>query len=210
MITRIFAIISSIFFPTYCYLCKKEGSHEESLCTKCCKKLQRAYETPFPYITSIYSFKDSHVKRIIHAIKYFHRKDLLLPFAKDIAEKIIEQEANQSVIIPIPMPRLRVYIRGYNHAEALAQEIAYITHLPLRGDILFRNNYKKKKRQVLMRSRAERLKNQHNAFRVDGSLRGLSCVLIDDVTTTGATLQEARRVLLLHGASSVTAYTIAH
>ena len=61
-----------------------------------------------------------------------------------------------------------------------------------------------------MHSRAERLKNQHNAFVVQTSVQGLSVILVDDVTTTGATLLEARKVLLEAGATSVQAYTVAH
>jgi competence protein ComFC len=206
MITAIKKIVTSIFFPSYCYLCRKEGV---TLCEDCLSQRNLAYDTPSPCITPIYSFKDPAIKKIIHAIKYFHRKDLVEPFASTLSEEILKQKVETScVLIPIPMPTLRKYSRGYNHTEAIAHCISTQTGLLMRKDILVRNSHHK--RQVKTKSRSERLKNQHNAFSIQTSVEGMQCILIDDVTTTGATLLEARKLLLAHGAHSVKAYTIAH
>jgi competence protein ComFC len=211
MITKLFSHLSSIFFPTYCYLCKKEGLPDESICAACLLHFRKPIDTPAPYINSMYSFKEPVIKKIIHAIKYFHRKDLLNPLAKIIAQEIIVGENLSSyTLIPIPMPTFRKYIRGYNHTEALVNKIAVLTSLEVRTDLLLRNPLKSKKRQVMTQSRSERLKNQHNAFTIQGNVSGMSIVVIDDVTTTGATLSEARKILLEHGASRVVAFTIAH
>ena len=146
-----------------------------------------------------------------HAIKYFHRKDLIAPLALKIAHKIAKKENMATyTLVPIPMPKFRSYLRGYNHDEALVFAIAHYTKLSARTDILIRNPLKNKKRQVLTKSRSERLNNQHDMFIVHSDLAGMSIILIDDVATTGATLSEARRVLLQHGAGSVEAFTIAH
>ena len=206
MITAIRNLITSLFFPSYCYLCHKEG---EPLCNECLSKRIRAYDTPSSCITPIYSFKDPAIKKIIHAIKYFHRKDLIEPLASIIAKEIAEQKTNTPyTLIPIPMPTLRKYIRGYNHTEEIARSISIRTKIPVRYDTLKRTS--NHKRQVKTKSRSERLKNQHNTFSVHTSIDGMHCILIDDVTTTGATLLEARKKLLAHGARTVKAYTIAH
>ena len=200
--------IIGILFPPYCYVCKKENTQ---LCDSCLQHFAQAVDTPSPYITSIYSFKDPHIKKIIHAIKYFHRKDLITPFAKIMSSEILkEKEYTTYILLPIPMPPLRKYTRGYNHTEALAQQIHTETSLTLRTKTLLRNPCVSKKRQVQTKSRKERMRNQHNAFIVNEPVKGMNIILIDDVATTGATLLEARRVLLEHGVSRVIAYTIAH
>jgi competence protein ComFC len=212
MINNIFskcsAFIIGILFPSYCYVCKKENIQ---LCDHCLQHFTRAIDTPSPCITSIYSFKDPHIKKIIHAIKYFHRKDLIVPFAKIISSKIQkEKDYTSYTLIPIPMPVFRKYVRGYNHTEALAQHISKEISLTLHTKILRRSHLVSKKRQVLAKSRKERLRNQHNAFTVTSSVQGMNIILLDDVSTTGATLLEARKILLEKGASRVIAYTIAH
>ncbi len=205
MITSLTKTLSTIFFPSYCYLCHNEGA---SLCTSCLKERKRSYDTPYPWISSIYSFKDPSIKKIIHAIKYFHRKDLVAPLVEALIEEINQSHKHNHVLVPVPMPKLRKYIRGYNQAEAIATELSKQTRIPIRSDIL--NRLSSPARQVKTKNRNDRLKNQHNAFSTQKDISGLQIILIDDVTTTGATLLEARHVLLQNGATSVEAYTLAH
>lgn len=202
--------ILSLFFPASCFICN-QAKDNESVCATCLSQCKKAVDTPSPYIESLYSFKDSSIKRIIHAIKYFHRSDLLIPFTIAISSEIKKIENSSTyILISIPMPKLRLYRRGYNHSEALAQKISSILNIPFKKDILLRNPTQKKVRQVTTHSRGERFKNQHNSFIVSKNVQGKNIILIDDVTTTGATLNEARRVLLAHGAKDVKAFTIAH
>ncbi|MCF7843734.1 hypothetical protein K9M47_02450 [Candidatus Gracilibacteria bacterium] len=106
------------------------------------------------------------------------------------------------------MPRIRKYIRGYNQAELISLSLSKQCSLPTISNTLIRTS--SPKRQVTTKTRGERLKNQHNSFKVIKDVTGLNIVLVDDVTTTGATLSEARSVLLKAGARSVKAVTIAH
>jgi competence protein ComFC len=208
-LTRILSSPISVFisflFPSYCYGCKKEGI---SLCDTCLVSSAKAINSPYPFIVSLYSFKDPLIKKSIHAIKYFHRKDLILPFAKHLAHEIKKDTTSTTLLIPIPMPTYRKCIRGYNHAEALAKEISKITHTPYSSTILLKKSGST--RQVATTSRTSRLKSQRNTFLVRARVDGRHIILIDDVATTGATLSEARRILLENGAVSVQAYTIAH
>ena len=205
MISRILTSITTILFPSYCFICKKEGG---ALCSTCLSQRKKVFDTPSPSITSIYSYRDPYIKKIIHSIKYFHRKDLIAPLVTELSHEILSHSPQPDVLVPIPMPYLRKVMRGYNHAEALAQCISLQTNIPVRSEILIRA--RSKKRQVTTHSRRERLQNQHNAFTVQQNVEGLHIILIDDVSTTGATLLEARRVLIEQGAASVSAYTIAH
>ena len=210
MISKIIIKIASIFFPYYCFVCKKETG-DVAICRDCLKCLQKPIDTPAPYITSLYSFKNEHIKKAIHGIKYFHRKDLLISFAILLAETIKEDEHYKSyILVPIPMPQFRKYIRGYNHTEVLAKLISTSLDVPYQNNILLQNRKVRNSRQVLTQSRSERLQNKKNTFIVAQNIKNINIILIDDVTTTGATLKEARRVLLQAGASRVMAFTIAH
>ncbi len=205
-----FSKIFSILFPPYCYSCKKEGF---ILCPQCLQRCRKSLNTPAPYITSIYSFKDPVIKKAVHSIKYFHRKDLIVPLISPLIQEVkqitsrYESDINW-ILIPIPMPRLRKYIRGYNQAELIAKEISKQNNLPVKTKILARSH--SYKRQVTTHSRSERLSNQHNTFKVSQSVKDFHIILIDDVTTTGATLSEARTLLMQSGAKVVQAITIAH
>lgn len=200
---KTFSKIISIIFPSRCYNCHKEGI---SLCNSCLKSSRKVLDTPHTYITSIYSFKDPVIKKSIHAIKYFHRKDLVEPLTQELANEI--GVANKCILVPIPMPRIRKYMRGYNQAELIALSLSKKCSLLIRTDLLIR--IKSPRRQVTTKTKSERLENQHNSFKVINSVKDMNIILVDDVTTTGATISEARNTLLKAGANNVKAVTIAH
>jgi competence protein ComFC len=174
----------------------------------CLRQRSLAITSEASPIISIYSFRDSHIKKAIHAIKYSHRKDLIHPLVQKIITDIRKRDYSSYVLMPIPMPRLRKYIRGHNHAETIAQVIGKQVNIPVVTTTLIRLS--SKKRQVKTISRKERFNNLHNTFTLQESVSGMNIILIDDVTTTGATLLEARKKLLTSGALHVIAYTIAH
>ncbi|MFA6608439.1 MAG: phosphoribosyltransferase family protein [Candidatus Paceibacterota bacterium] len=111
-------------------------------------------------------------------------------------------------IVPIPMPKIRKYIRGYNQAELIAKELSQKTSIPIKNNVLTRTY--SPKRQVKSHTRNERLKNQHNSFQTTSSVNGLNIILVDDVITTGATIFEARNILQKSGANKVVAISLAH
>ena len=202
--------ILSTIFPPHCYGCGKESF---SLCPKCLQNCKKSLDTPAIYITSLYSFRDPLIKKMIHAIKYFHRKDLIRPLTYELAKELYRKEDSQLktknfILVPIPMPLLRKYIRGYNQAELIAKILSKECSLSINTRILLRKSAPK--RQVMTTTKSERLQNQHNTFKINESVKNLNIILVDDVTTTGATIFEARNLLLKAGASTVQALTIAH
>ena len=206
MIPNYFGKIIEILFPPSCICCHKEGS---PLCNSCVARLHRALDTPYIFIHSTFSFRDPKVKQIIHSIKYYHRKDLIIPLVNVVASEMRHSPINYTgVLIPIPMPKIRRWMRGYNQAEEITKILSSNLKLPMRTNILVRT--RNAKRQVEASTRGARLLNQKNTFIVQGEVNNLDIILIDDVTTTGATILEARKVLLNHGASSVIAVTLAH
>ncbi len=198
-------ILDTLFFPCICFVCKKNN---ETICTSCLQSLPRPLDTPENFILSRFSYKDKRVKKIIHAIKFFHRKDLIQPLASEMTLPLNEKDTSHYIVVPIPMPYTRKLFRGYNQSELLARALAQHSGLELDSSALVRK--RSPSRQVTTLSRKERLTNQKNSFRATVHGEGKHYLLVDDVTTTGATLREARQALVDAGAASVHAVTIAH
>lgn len=195
-----------ILFPSQCIGC---GKNHRPICDHCIRLSRKSLGVPVPYITSAFDFRDPVIKKAIHAIKYYHRKDLVAPLAFLLAENLRQIPLIETfILIPVPMLRSRKLFRGYNQAELIALELSKLLGLPVRTDLLYRT--KSTVRQATIRTKQERVENQRGVFSAKEDLTGKNFLIIDDVTTTGATLSEARKILLKHGAAQVLAATLAH
>lgn len=199
------ANIFSFLFPSRCLGC---GTPDAALCERCIILSRKSLSTPEPYITSLFDFKDPLIRRAIHAIKYHHRKDLIAPLALALAKELGKTVHEESILVPVPMPAFRKFMRGYNQAELIAEVLGKELGLPVWNDVLTRN--KISKRQAMIATRSERLRNQNGSFAADNKAHHERFIVVDDVTTTGATLKEARKALLQKKASHVEAVTLAH
>lgn len=195
----------SFLFPPQCLGCRKNGV---SLCDRCIQLVRKSLTAPHSYIVSAFDFKDPLIKRAIHAVKYYHRRDLVPPLSLVLADELKKIPLENTVLIPVPMHPLRKLLRGYNQAELIARELAKMLELPVDTSLV--TKIKNGKRQATIKHRKERLKNQHGAFALKGDAQSGTYLLIDDVTTTGATLEELRSLLIQHGAKTVRAATLAH
>jgi len=121
----------------------------------------------------------------------------------------------ESLVIPISLHKRRLRWRGFNQAEEIAKGLAKYFSLELRSDILSRAKYNKP--QVKLKKK-ERLENIKGCFEIKspldkggwGILSGRNILLIDDVATTGATLNEAARILKENGAAEVWGLVVAN
>jgi competence protein ComFC len=201
-----------LLFPSFCALCNKP---KETLCAQCLKSLKLSVDIIHPETYSHFSYKDPNVRLLLKKIKYYHRPHLLEDLVREVfssyeVRKMIAA-CNNPLLIPIPTPLLRVFSRGENHTKNLAKIISNHLNLPVENNLLVRRKHTKQ--QVKTLSKKERQKNVRNIFQVvttnqiDGRR---TLILIDDVTTTGATLEEARRILKQAGYNNVKAITLAH
>lgn len=182
-------------------------------------ELPRAISSPENFIIPIFSYKNQTMRDIVHQIKF--KGNLII--ASKISEIVTEEihalisettsfEKNKKyILIPIPLSTQRLRDRGYNQAELVTKNISrYIPEILHRTNILIRKINTDP--QTKTRSRKERLVNIKNCFSVKDSeeIRHAHIILFDDVTTTGATLVEAKKTLKKAGAKNVTAFTVAH
>lgn len=174
-----------------------------------------------PHIFSIFYYKNATVKKLIKKIKYKGDRNATLQASKvlydylleDTSEKLEMNNFAHPIIMPIPATKHRMKEHGFNQCERI---VKYIEKLDQNNYFRFSYNelikIKENESQAHTKNRIERLKNIKNSFAIKHPeiVREQNIILIDDVWTTGATLEEARKELLEEGARSVVAYTIAH
>ncbi len=140
-------------------------------------------------------------RRIIHSLKYGYVERLATVIAQDIARQA--DGSGFDVAFPVPLHRSRRRRRGFNQAELILGALGWPT---LPGELSRTRNTET---QVGKTAR-DRLRNVGGAFAYTGpSLAGLTVALVDDVVTTGATVNECARVLKDHGARRVVAFAFA-
>lgn len=153
---------------------------------------------------------DGAARELVHRLKYGDRLDLAGPMGRWMARAGTEVLVGADALVPVPLHRRRLWARRFNQAEELGKAIARASGLPLEAGVLRR--VKATPTQVGL-SATERARNLSGALRVPEAeklnVRGRRLVLIDDVMTTGSTLDAAARALRRAGAAEVDALVFA-
>ncbi len=199
----------------YKYLCesclKKITLQEENYCFRChnltrygniCAKCKD--KSPLQGIVVAAPYQNPILKESIHYLKYHRLKELSLPLSWLMVEKLEGfpwQKRKNWIIIPVPLAKRRLKDRGFNQAELLARNIAKWLNISFSSAIIERIKFCVPQMEV--HDRRERKANVLNSFRIKKSfnpalLKGKKIMLIDDVSTTGATLEECAKVLRVH------------
>lgn len=144
----------------------------------------------------------------LYRLKYHNKRNYGKIFAREMAQQYTGEIERWKIdeIMPVPLHPSRRRKRGFNQAEIIAGELASLTGIPLRTDVLFR--IKKTSPQKSL-GRKERQANLKGAFAVSGTWKACKNVLlIDDIYTTGATLERAAKMLRIAGAQNVYFLTV--
>lgn len=172
-------------------------TREQGRCPRC-----RRISSPVTQARAIGVY-DGTLRNIIHALKYGGRRSLARPLAARMRERGADVLEGADLLVPVPLHRSRRRARGFNQAAELAR------HLPLPVAHLLRRRRATRPQADL--PAAKRHANVRAAFvpRRGARVAGLCVVLVDDVSTTGATLEACARVLVEAGAREVRALTAA-
>ena len=150
--------------------------------------------------------KEGKLQEIIHLLKYRGITSVGMELGREIGDVIIRdplfQEAH--MLVPVPLHKLKLRERGYNQSLVLCKGIAEVTHIPVRTDFLVRLKYTQSQTKL---SLDERKGNVGGAFAINRKrfpdADEKTMILVDDVVTTGSTMNACAQVLLDHGARRV-------
>ena len=169
-----------------------------------------------PKISAIYAATEYHDKTISELVirLKFHGvagiSDVLAGLLILHLELARFARKDGQIIIPVPLHKKRLRERTYNQAELVAKKIAQYLGLPMRVDVLKRIKNTSPQTEISdRRARRENIKNAFACARPE-AVKGKTIILVDDVATTGATLNECGRALRQSGARSVIAFVVAH
>jgi len=204
-------LASLLLYPTFCSGCQRIGKH---LCFSCYEKLEYLCSDVELKIEPLYldtvqaavAYKPP-VNTILHKLKYQSVRDLGQYCGQLIFQTVALPEIDIVTYIPLHPSKQRA--RGFNQAQVIAETLA---NLMKKKCLPMLSRVKNTTSQALLQSDVDRQHNMSSAFQPKSSLKilGQKVLLIDDVVTTGNTLNEASRVLKLAGAAVVSGVTVAH
>lgn len=238
ILNNIFSCISSVIFPMDCCVCGKYCSNAicdscwndvilitDLACRKCSKPYfnQYLYEEGVELICEeccenalfferalAYGVYQDVLIKIIHEFKFNNKPYIGKHLSYKLA-KLIENEddfRNADLIISVPLHRNKERKRGYNQSYLLAKELSKIMKIKLLKDVLYKV---KDTESQSLKSMKERRKNIRGSFLIknEGKIKEKSVILVDDVLTTGSTVNECSRILRHAGAKKVYVLTVA-
>ncbi len=185
------------------------------LCIKCGRSISGGLYCPdcwrsknqIDSIRSVFVF-DGIIRKAIHELKYYHLRSIAILLGDYMADYFKTNNLYCDYLVPIPLHNNRLKYRGYNHSELLARRISEQVNIPILNDCLIR--IKDNKPQARTTSIGERILNVDNIFRSKSELvRDKVITLVDDVCTSGATLESCAKSLKLAGAKQVFGFTLA-
>jgi len=224
-------------FPEECLICHKTVQNTYPVCDACLKQISLRIgficpvcfkKLPFNQLSPCPScrpkthlkalmavgfYEDKILKELIHQFKYQNITSLAVPLAQlmiDHLEKYFPNQENNYYLVPIPLSRQKERQRGYNQSLLLAEIISQKLNYPLLKNILLRQ--KNTISQITIRDYQKRKENIKDAFLVVQSemIKNKNILLIDDVFTSGATLEEAAKTLKMAGAKNIIGLVLAH
>jgi len=233
---RFLKLFLDIFFPWQCLYCKKEIHLSYPLCKKCqanipinssficpaCEKKLKNFSKHYCFrktnltALGIVSFYQNPIlKKTIHFFKYQSVISLQKPLSS-LMIKFLEKtnffskiNKKDIIVIAIPLHKRKENLRGFNQSELLAKSISTHFSLNYHSKVLLR--IKNNTPQAKINNLSDRKKNSKNIFQISNPnlIKNKWIILIDDVYTSGSTMQEAARILKKSGAKKVIGLVLA-
>lgn len=215
---NIYHSVINLLLPLKCIGCKKINYY---ICDDCIAKIPPPNHEKLEKIEACFDYQHPLIKKAIWDLKYYNKKHA----AKILGQQIYEHNKEEIsdlrilhngepfIIIPVPLSKERRRERGYNQAEHLAKSFIQNVNsniFELRTDIVFKN--RDTGHQARIHNKKIRLKNMVGAFSLNKNIniKNRIVFVIDDVTTTGATITEIMKLLKKAGAREVYGLTVAH
>ncbi len=207
MKTSLLTDLLHFIYPNTCAACEKKLWQQENiLCLNCETDLPQTKfwldtdnpvaqkfwgKVPITNASSFLTFKKGlRVQKLIHNLKYNGRQDIGLKIGQLFGRRLAESPlyADIDLLIPIPLHQEKLLLRGYNQSDLIAQGMAETMGKEWRADLLVRTYYTESQTH---KSRVERWLNTKSVFAVNKTdyISGKHILLVDDVITTGSTIE---------------------
>jgi ComF family protein len=223
-----FDALVHLFLPHHCAGCGSDiMSRQQVLCLSCIDRLpvtqfhryannpvEKIFWGRLPLISAasyLYFSKDSLLQKLVHQLKYNGHKELGLFMGRKMGEALLGSWRFDGIdaLVPLPLYAARERKRGYNQAALLCQGMADVMQVP----VLLNNIRRRVSSETQTRkNRIERWQNMQDKFELQQphSIRGKHILLVDDVITTGATLEACGQALLTAGNLQLSIMTMAY
>ena len=213
-----------LVYPNCCECCDgKLLKHEELICSSCRIDLPRvnienlldnqvhlrmAGRFPIHYAYTFYHYrKRSGVKALLRSLKYKGVKEVGILVGQWMGAELLRKNMNdEMLVIPIPLHASRMKKRGYNQSEYIAIGVANMIGMPVNTIDLVK---KENSNSQTLKGRWARWTNVAHIYQASENLRGKHVLLVDDVITTGATLEACSNALLDAGVSQISILSMA-
>lgn len=187
------------FIETPCCLkCGKPiSSEEEEYCMDC-----QNQSHVFTKGVALWSY-DERVRQVVYRFKYKNRREYAGYFGKELIKRYERQMKSweADAVIPVPLHKKRLRKRGFNQAELIAKEAARYIGVPVKPDLAVRIKNTRPQKEL---NEKERHKNLKSAFKISKNVVKLKrVILVDDIYTTGATVDAIAQLLLKAGIEKV-------
>ncbi|MCF8459501.1 MAG: ComF family protein [Flavobacteriales bacterium] len=210
-----------LFYPRICGGCDAHlRKHEQNVCINCLQRLPKTYywdykENPIEQLFwgkikvdaacgFLHFGKDSTVQQLMHRFKYKSKTGIGHELGRQFAIILRDNQwfIDVDVIVPIPLHPSKQLRRGYNQSDYFAEGISEVYDVPARSHAMIRMVATDSQTR---KSRFDRSENVEEVFRISDvdAIRGKNVLLVDDVVTTGATLEAAGNRLLEAGAAKL-------
>ncbi len=217
----------SLFYPRYCRGCLNSlVKGEELICTQCLLEMPKSYyhlnhdnpfyrkfrgRLPVKQVMTLYKFaKQSRIQQILHALKYKQQPELGEMLGRIYGHDLLEAGFTNSfdIIVPVPLHRSRRQIRGYNQSEEFGKGLSQTLAVPCDDSCVRREA---KTETQTRKSRLSRWENVERIFQVVNPawIAERRVLLVDDVVTTGATLEACGQALFDAGCKELSIACIA-
>lgn len=223
------ADFADLLFPVLCLGCTRSlSANEKILCTTCRINLPEtkqhcdthdsyhlnkfAGKVPIAFVASfLYFTKGGIVQKLIHQIKYKGQKEAAKEVARWYGYQLKTEHsriAEADMLVGVPLHKSRLNQRGFNQADWIAEGLSEALAIPVRKDVLIRKRFNSSQTN---KNRMERWENVMTVFDVPDyrEVADKSIILVDDVLTTGSTLEACAAELLKAGCRSVGVLTLA-
>lgn len=218
---KIFKSLLSALFPKTCFCCGKIINENEFLCNYCYEMLEKSdlskmcikcgrkkkncvcVKAVFCFDGCVSSFlNDGVAKRVMRKFKFGKKPEISEFFAQYMSLSVLNayKDLKFDGICFVPMHKRKVRRRGFNQSEEIARNLSAILKIPVFSDAVICVKYRKSQHKL---NAEKRLKNVKGLYKGVKNLSGKRILLVDDIKTTGATLNEIARQIINSGAASV-------